>query len=122
MNSIIKSFILVFMLMFPAGISAQVIRTIQTVSASASVSGTADVVLITSGSGITLTLPGSPATGRTIVVGNHSTADVTLSPAIRTRNGVSSAVLPKDRLTFEPGISKNFMTVIWDGTYWRLID
>ncbi len=114
-------FAIVFILI-PIFTTAQVIRSIQTVTASATVSGTADVVLITSGSGLTLTLPASPVTGRTIVVGNHSTADVTLSPAIRTRNGVSSAILPKDRLTFEPGISKNYMTVIWDGTYWRLID
>lgn len=100
----------------------QTIWTVQSISASATVSSTATAVIVTGGTGVTVTLPSSPATGRVVKISNHSGSDVTISPAVTVRNGVTSALLSSYSAEILPGISNNRMTVVYDGTVWRLID
>lgn len=100
---------------------SQQIGVVQTLTASGTVNGTANVVLVTSGTNITVTLPTS-SVGRIITIVNHSSGDLFVSPAIKITNDKSSALVSKYISEFLPGISSNKITVMWDGTFWRLIN
>lgn len=101
--------------------TGQTIWSVQTVTASATVNSTARLVIVSSGGAKTITLPTS-SSGRVITIVNHGTGDVTLSPAVRVQNGKTSALLPWSVSEFLSGMSSNKITMVYDGTEWRLID
>lgn len=119
------------LILFLAGLSSatlglteatgQTIWSVQTVTASATMSSTARLVIVSGGGAKTLTFPSASA-GHVKTIVNHGTGDVTLSPAVRVQNGKTSALLPWSVSEFLSGISSNKITVVYDGTEWRLID
>ncbi|MGR3809619.1 hypothetical protein [Jiulongibacter sp. NS-SX5] len=109
------------LLLFPFWSKAQTTWSIQTVTSTATVNATARLVVVSSGAAKTITLPSS-STGRVITIVNHGTGDVTLSPAVRVQNGKTSALLSPSVGEYLSGISSNKITVVYDGSEWRLID
>lgn len=100
---------------------SQTTKTIQTVTSNATVSATADVVVCTGSASITLTMPSSPATGRKLTIVNHTNQDVTLSTAVRVTSSKTRSLVSPYVSEFLSGISSNKITIIYDGTEWRLI-
>lgn len=72
-------------------------------------------VVISTGTAITLTLPAASGnSGLVLVIANHGTGALTLSPAIKVGNTETLS-----GLTYNLG--GNVITIISDGTDWRLI-
>ena len=97
--------------------NAQRVEVIQAVTTSATINATATVVVST-GTDVNLTLPTSPATGRTIRIVNHGTGNVLFSVAIKVSKDNSFDVLPDNPNVYLPYISTNTITIIWSGTNW----
>ena len=118
--------------------TAQTTNVVQVVTGNATVSSTADVVINT-GTNTNLTLPISPATGRTLRIVNHGVGDLLLSDSLRVSNrtdysgdymlpdserGFGYAYLdaiPASPNEFRPYISTNTILILWDGLRWLLL-
>lgn len=100
----------------------QTVKVIQTVTTDATINGTADIVLVSSGTNIDLTMPASPATGRVIHIVNHSTDDVSFSAAIRRANGYTFILMTSSPNEFDAVVSTNSITIFYDGSEWRLLN
>lgn len=89
-------------------------------STSSTINSTASVVVCT-GTNVNLTLPASPATGRSIQIVNHGVGDVLLSSSIRVSANNSFDAIPASANEYRPYISTNSITILWDGIIWRLV-
>lgn len=96
-------------------------RVIQEVSASATVSGTADIVLITGGTGITLTFP-TATLGRTFSIVNQSQDDVTFNVTVQYDYDDSTDFITHEAGASLPGTNSNSITVFYDGTVWTKLN
>lgn len=116
-----KKLLILTILLMSTKCFSQTIKTVQTVTTDATISATADVVLVTSGTDIDLTLPTGSA-GRTISIINHSTDDVSFNLAIRRANGFTFQLMTSSPNEFDSTVSTNSITIIYDGSEWRLLN
>lgn len=99
----------------------QTTKTIQTITANATVNSTAEVVLATGTNALTLTLPSSPVTGRVLTIVNHTTQELTLSETVTVTATKGTALVSDYVSVLHSATMSNKITIIYDGTVWRLI-
>lgn len=90
----------------------QRIAVVQSITASSTLSATAEVVYVSGTNATTLTLPAT-TNGRVVTVINHSTKDVTFNVSIQIGATRTTLLLANYSQVFESGIIGNTATLIY---------